>query len=110
MANTKKFGATSSLLSNCGSEDCQLGCGSSCNKCWHLISIPIIFQAALFDKSLTYMCLVIALSQAGNEAARRQSHAQTSKKKKGENQCLDQQVASLSAEFMALQKRVRSIG
>lgn len=82
MANTKKFGATSSLLSNCGSEDCQLGCGSSCNKCWHLISIPIIFQAALFDKSLTYMCLVIALSQAGNEAARRQSHAQTSKKKK----------------------------
>lgn len=44
--------------------------GAAHNKCWHLISILITFQAALFEKSLTYTCLVIALSQAGNEAAR----------------------------------------
>lgn len=31
------------------------------------------------------------------------------KQEQGENQCLDQQVASLPAEFMALQERVRSI-
>lgn len=53
----RKFGATSSLLSSCGPESCQLRCGSSCNKCWHLISTLIILQPALFDKSLMYVCL-----------------------------------------------------
>lgn len=67
MANAEKFGATSSLLSSCGSEICQLRCGSLYNKCWHLISTLMILQPALFDKSL--MCLFcIAVSQATNEA------------------------------------------
>lgn len=67
MANAKKFGATSSLLSSCGPEICQLRCGSFYNKCWHLISTLMILQPALFDKSL--MCLFcIAVSQATNEA------------------------------------------